>query len=103
MNLAIRRHCARQVRSRHSRLVKQLMIRPLGFVLLVAVAVCLSPQAALAAPALDGASMRWPWLVPFIGILLFIAAGPLLVPKIWHRHYGNSPPVGLCWRSRRSR
>jgi Na+/H+ antiporter NhaD/arsenite permease-like protein len=65
------------------------MIRPLGFALLIAGVVCLSPQAALAAPALDGASMQWPWMVPFIGILLSIAAGPLLVPKIWHRHYGK--------------
>ncbi len=65
------------------------MIRPAFFALLVAVAACVSPQAALAAPALDGASMQWPWTVPFIGILLSIAAGPLLIPKIWHRHYGK--------------
>ncbi len=46
------------------------------------------PEAAHAA-ALDGASLRWPWLLPFIGILLTIATGPLLFPRIWHSHYGK--------------
>jgi Na+/H+ antiporter NhaD/arsenite permease-like protein len=41
------------------------------------------------AAALDGASLRWPWALPFIGILLTIAAGPLLFPRLWHRHYGK--------------
>ena len=42
-----------------------------------------------AAPALDGAAMSWPWALPFAGILASIATGPLLFPKIWHRHYGK--------------
>jgi Na+/H+ antiporter NhaD/arsenite permease-like protein len=42
-----------------------------------------------AAPALDGAALRWPWALPFAGILLTIAAGPLLFRKIWHHHYGK--------------
>ncbi|HZS64842.1 MAG TPA: sodium:proton antiporter [Xanthobacteraceae bacterium] len=33
--------------------------------------------------------MSWPWAVPFFGVLLSIAAGPLLFPTIWHRHYGK--------------
>ena len=48
----------------------------------------LFPSAAHAA-ALDGAALRWPWALPFIGILLTIAAGPLFFPKIWHNHYGK--------------
>jgi Na+/H+ antiporter NhaD/arsenite permease-like protein len=47
------------------------------------------PGLAHAASALDGAALRWPWGLPFIGILLTIAAGPLLFPRIWHRHYGK--------------
>ena len=47
------------------------------------------PSAALATPALDGARMSWPWALPFIGILVSIAAGPALIPKLWHRHYGK--------------
>ena len=41
------------------------------------------------AAALDGAALRWPWALPFIGILLTIAAGPLLFPRLWHDHYGK--------------
>ena len=54
-----------------------------------AVLIILLPQAAQAAPALDGAAMGWPWALPFAGILLSIATGPLLFPKIWHHHYGK--------------
>lgn len=43
---------------------------------------------------LDGASMAWPWALPFAGILLSIALAPLLIPKIWHAHYGK---IALAW------
>src|SRR6266508_3101727 len=49
----------------------------------------LTPEVAHAAAALDGAALRWPWALPFIGILLTIATGPVLFPKIWHHHYGK--------------
>jgi Na+/H+ antiporter NhaD/arsenite permease-like protein len=55
---------------------------------MLAAAVLFAPDAAHAA-ALDGAALRWPWTLPFIGILATIATGPLLFPKIWHRHYGK--------------
>jgi Na+/H+ antiporter NhaD/arsenite permease-like protein len=51
-------------------------------------ALVLCPFPAQAA-ALDGAALRWPWALPFAGILLTIAAGPLLFPRLWHRHYGK--------------
>lgn len=54
-----------------------------------AVLFALGPQAALAADALPGAAMNWPWALPFIGILLSIATGPLLFANIWHHHYGK--------------
>jgi Na+/H+ antiporter NhaD/arsenite permease-like protein len=53
------------------------------------VAASLVPQHALAAPVLDGTALRWSWALPFIGILLTIATGPLLYPRFWHRHYGK--------------
>ena len=56
---------------------------------LVAFVIVALPQTAFAAPALDGAAMRWPWALPFVGLLLSIATGPLLFPKIWHDHYGK--------------
>jgi Na+/H+ antiporter NhaD/arsenite permease-like protein len=48
-----------------------------------------TPDSAFAAPALDGTALRWPWALPFIGILLTIATGPLLFPRLWHHHYGK--------------
>src|SRR3954467_2030669 len=54
----------------------------------------LTPVPAQAAPALDGTALRWPWALPFIGILLTIATGPLLFPRIWHNHYGK---LALVW------
>src|SRR5437016_12505529 len=56
---------------------------------LTVVLVALVPEAAHAAAALDGAALRWPWALPFIGILLTIATGPLLFRKLWHHHYGK--------------
>ncbi len=51
-------------------------------------AVTLLPSAAHAA-ALDGASLSLPWVLPFAGILLTIALGPLLFARLWHHHYGK--------------
>ncbi len=60
---------------------------------LIAAAI-LIPAPAHAAPALDGAAMGWPWALPFAGILLSIATGPLLIPKFWHAHYGK---IAALW------
>ncbi|MGB7258912.1 MAG: sodium:proton antiporter [Pseudolabrys sp.] len=59
-----------------------------------AAAFLLAPLPAHAAPALDGAAMGWPWVLPFAGILLSIATGPLLFPKFWHAHYGK---IAALW------
>jgi Na+/H+ antiporter NhaD/arsenite permease-like protein len=60
--------------------------RLVAIVLLIVTA---SANNAEAATALDGASLRWYWALPFAGILLSIATGPLLFPKLWHHHYGK--------------
>ena len=57
--------------------------------LLAALLSLLVPDLALAAPALDGAALPWTWALPFVGILLTIATGPLLFPRLWHHHYGK--------------
>ena len=49
----------------------------------------IAPDVAHAATGLDGATLRWPWALPFIGILVTIATGPLLFKRFWHRHYGK--------------
>jgi Na+/H+ antiporter NhaD/arsenite permease-like protein len=55
----------------------------------VAFGVLLLISARAQAATLDGATMQWPWALPFAGILLSIATGPLLLPTIWHHHYGK--------------
>jgi Na+/H+ antiporter NhaD/arsenite permease-like protein len=62
-------------------------------IVLASASLLLAPHAAQAA-ALDGAALSWPWALPFAGILLTIAAGPLLFPRIWHRHYGK---LAFAW------
>jgi Na+/H+ antiporter NhaD/arsenite permease-like protein len=61
---------------------------PIRLVAAALIALICCPDTALAA-ALDGATLRWPWALPFAGILLTIAAGPLLFAKLWHHHYGK--------------
>jgi len=60
----------------------------------VAAILLIVPGPAQAAAALDGAALGWPWALPFIGILVTIATGPLLFPPLWHRHYGK---LAFAW------
>ena len=46
------------------------------------------------AATLEGASLTWPWAVPFVGILSSIAIGPIAFRKVWHDHYGK---ITLGW------
>ncbi|BCH20738.1 sodium:proton antiporter [Mesorhizobium sp. L-8-3] len=39
--------------------------------------------------ALPGAAMSLLWALPFLGLLLSIATGPLLYPHFWEHHYGK--------------
>jgi len=52
------------------------------------IAATLLPSAAQAAD-LSGATLSWPWALPFAGILLTIALGPLAFRHFWHGHYGK--------------
>src|SRR3954453_22205339 len=51
--------------------------------------VVLMPHEARAATMIEGAAMKWPFALPFAGLILSIALGPLLIPNVWHRHYGK--------------
>jgi Na+/H+ antiporter NhaD/arsenite permease-like protein len=44
---------------------------------------------ALAAEGLDGAKLSVLWALPFAGMLLSIALGPLLAPHAWEHHQGK--------------
>jgi len=57
------------------------------------IGIVLVPRPAAAA-SLDGATLTWPWALPFIGLLLSIAVGPLLFPRIWSAHYGK---IAYAW------
>ena len=46
------------------------------------------------APAIDGSLLAWYWAIPFACMLLSIALGPILVPNIWHHHFGK---ISLMW------
>jgi Na+/H+ antiporter NhaD/arsenite permease-like protein len=57
---------------------------------LLALAVTLAPHAALAAEeGIAGAQMSLLWGVPFAGILVAIATGPLFYAHTWEHHYGK--------------
>jgi Putative citrate transport len=49
---------------------------------------------AMAGEALDGARLPWPLALPFAGMLLSIAFGPLAVKEWWHIHYEKA---ALFW------
>lgn len=51
--------------------------------------VLFTPETAHAAASLDGASMSLLWTLPFVGILLSIATGPLFFPHLWEHHVGK--------------
>src|SRR5215831_19793143 len=48
-----------------------------------AASLLIAPGPAQAAASIDGAALRWPWALPFVGILLTIATGPLLFKRFW--------------------
>jgi Na+/H+ antiporter NhaD/arsenite permease-like protein len=59
----------------------------------LAMGLMLWPAAGQAA-AFDGASLAPWWGLPFAGVLLSIALMPLLLPRLWHHHYGK---IALGW------
>ena len=42
-----------------------------------------------AAAGFDGGQLSLLWIVPFAGILLSIALGPMIAPSFWHHHFGK--------------
>ncbi|RUY26949.1 sodium:proton antiporter, partial [Mesorhizobium sp. M7A.F.Ca.CA.004.12.1.1] len=60
------------------------------------IAAVLFPAQAFAAEehGLPGASMPLWWALPFAGLLLSIATGPLLFPHVWEHHYGK---ISALW------
>ncbi|MCC7281808.1 MAG: sodium:proton antiporter [Acetobacteraceae bacterium] len=65
----------------------------LGVVAATAVGMA-GPALAADGAAVDGRLLGLVWVVPFAGILLSIALCPLLLPQLWHHHYGK---IGALW------
>ncbi|WP_421828973.1 sodium:proton antiporter [Lacisediminimonas profundi] len=61
--------------------------------MLLLLVLTVAPSSGLAAE-LDGRTLSVLWAVPFAGLLLSIALGPLLFPFKWHPHYGK---ITLGW------
>ncbi len=57
--------------------------------LFIVVACAGLPGVANAAETIDGTKMSFLWAIPFVGILLSIATGPLLFPHYWEHHVGK--------------
>jgi Na+/H+ antiporter NhaD/arsenite permease-like protein len=66
-----------------------LLLGPVSGLVIVAMS-----TAAQAAPLPEGSTMSWPWAIPFAGLLLAIATGPVLFAKVWHDHYGK---IAALW------
>ena len=61
-----------------------------GFLAAVmAVLLAAIPAPAFAAEGLNGANLSLWWGLPFVGILLSIATGPVLYPHLWEHHFGK--------------
>ena len=58
-------------------------------VTLLAAGLLLGASSGARAAELAGEAMGWAWALPFVAVLMSIATGPLLFPKIWHHHYGK--------------
>ncbi|WP_083213775.1 MULTISPECIES: sodium:proton antiporter [unclassified Ensifer] len=53
------------------------------------IGLCFAEPAFASQSGLPGAAMSLWWALPFAGMLLSIATGPLLYPHFWERHYGK--------------
>ncbi len=54
----------------------------------------ITPAPAFAAEGLNGAKLSIFWALPFVGILLCIATGPVFYPHVWERDYGK---IAAIW------
>lgn len=77
-----------------------LLLSPVFLIIFIALAL-ISPDSILAAAGhdgpgfhLDGSALSGWWTLPFAGMLLSIAFGPLAIPKFWNNHFGK---VALAW------
>jgi Na+/H+ antiporter NhaD/arsenite permease-like protein len=66
----------------------------IGWAAMVAIAVLACGTLPANAAALDEIPLTWAWALPFVGLLLSIAVGPVATPKLWYAHYGK---IAFMW------
>jgi Na+/H+ antiporter NhaD/arsenite permease-like protein len=69
------------------------LLHPLPLTLFALLALMAGAGPATAAETLDGAKLSWTWALPFVGILLCIATGPVFYPHLWEHHFGKITTV----------
>lgn len=65
------------------------MKKLLGHGFMAAALFAFIPVPAFAAEGLNGAELSLAWALPFVGILLCIATGPVFCPHAWEHHFGK--------------
>ncbi len=69
--------------------MKGLLLYRFASLALCIAALSFMPDTAYAADGLDGAKLSMLWALPFAGMLICIATGPVLYPHVWEHHYGK--------------
>ncbi len=75
-------------------------LRPVATPRLIAITLLLAlivPTPAFAAQGLDGAKLSALWALPFAGLLLCIATGPVFYPHLWEHHFGKITAAWAAW------
>jgi Na+/H+ antiporter NhaD/arsenite permease-like protein len=78
--------------SEHREIVREAGMR--AWIRVLAVLPALLAPCAASAAEFGGTQLGIAWGIPFVGILLSIALCPLLVPMVWHHHFGK---IALGW------
>ncbi|RTL53669.1 MAG: sodium:proton antiporter [Bradyrhizobiaceae bacterium] len=69
-------------------------VKPVPALIALVAALVTIPAPAFAAENLNGAALPVWWALPFAGILLCIATGPVFYPHVWERDYGK---IAAMW------
>jgi hypothetical protein len=73
-------------------ILKSRIVRNMARALFPALLVPATP--AFAAEGIEGAGLGFLWALPFAGLLLCIATGPVLFHRTWEHHYGK---IAALW------
>lgn len=78
----------------YTTMMKFLSTRCSFFLLLFGLLFILPQQASAQDLSLNGGQLTLVWTLPFLCMLLSIALAPLVIPHIWHKHFGK---ISVFW------